>query len=190
MIISIIVLTGFASLLSYIETLQGHLIYDPILNFIKPRDVSYFIFFVTYLTALIALVYAFLSPYNFLHLVQMYILLTLLRMLNLFFIPLETPTAIIPLHDQLFSRQFYPGAENLKYLVFSGHAATLFLFYFFTVNKFLKYLFLLSAICVSVGMIIQHVHHTYDVVVAPIFAYISYKLIVKFSKHYYAEAKN
>ena len=78
------ILIGFASLLAYIETRQGHTFYDPILNFIKPRDVSDFIFFVTYSAALMGLIYAFLSPYKFLHLIQMYGALTLLRVVTLF----------------------------------------------------------------------------------------------------------
>ncbi len=187
MAIVIIVLTGFASLLAYIETRQGHNVYDPILNFIKPRDVSYFIFTITYLTALIAIIYALLSPYKFLHLMQMYGALTFLRIITLFFVPLESPSAIIPLHDEILKHTFYAGGENLKDLFFSGHAATLFLFYFFCVNKVLKYLFLTAAIAVSVGVVVQHVHYSYDVMAAPLFAYIAYKLITKFSKHYYKE---
>jgi membrane-associated phospholipid phosphatase len=182
-----LILTGFASLLAYIETRQGHSFYDPILNFIKPRDVSDFIFFVTYSTALIALIYAFSSPYKFLHLVQMYGSLTLLRVITLFFVPLEPPSEIIPLRDEFLTNTFYAGSQNLKDLFFSGHAATLFLFYFFATNKALKYIFLLAGIAVSVGVVLQHVHYSYDVIAAPIFAYIAYKIITKFSKHYYSE---
>ena len=187
MSILLVVLTGFASLLAYIETRQGHSVYDPILNFIKPRDVSDYIFFVTYSTALVAIIYAFLSPYKFLHLMQMYGILTLFRVLTLFFVPLDSPESIIPLHDEILTHTFYAGGENLKDLFFSGHAATLFLFYFFTVNKVLKYLFLAAAISVSIGVVVQHVHYSYDVIAAPIFAYIAYKLVTKFSKHYYKE---
>ncbi|MDF2451117.1 MAG: hypothetical protein K0S26_621 [Bacteroidota bacterium] len=182
-----VILTGFASLLAYIETRQGHTFYDPILNFIKPRDVSDFIFFATYLTALVGLVYAFVSPYRFLHLIQMYGTLTLLRVVTLFFVPLDPPTAIIPLRDTFLTHTFYAGNENLKDLFFSGHAATLFLFYFFASSKSLKILFLVSAIAVSIGVVVQHVHYSYDVIAAPIFAYIAYRVITKFSKHYYSE---
>lgn len=182
-----VILTGFASLLAYIETRQGHAFYDPILNFIKPRDVSDFIFFVTYLTALVGLIYALASPYRFLHLIQMYGSLTLLRVLTLFFVPLDPPTSIIPLRDTFLTHAFYAGNENLKDLFFSGHAATLFLFYFFTSNQPLKYLFLISAIAVSIGVVVQHAHYSYDVIAAPIFAYIAYRVITKFSKHYYSE---
>jgi len=185
----VIILTGFAWLLAYIETRQGHAFYDPILNFFKPRDVSDFIFFVTYSTAIIALVYAFSSPYKFLHLIQMYGSLTVLRVITLFFIPLEPPSEIIPLRDQFLTSTFYAGAQNLKDLFFSGHAATLFLFYFFSTNKILKYIFLVAAIAVSIGVLLQHVHYSYDVIAAPIFAYIAYRLITKFSKHYYSEAQ-
>ncbi len=180
-----VILFGFAWLLAYIETRQGHTFYDPILNFIKPRDVSDFIFFVTYSTALVGLIYAFTSPYKFLHLIQMYGALTLLRVITLFFVPLEPPTNIIPLHDIFLTNTFYAGSQNLKDLFFSGHAATLFLFYFFVSNKTLKYIFLIAAIAVSIGVVMQHVHYSYDVIAAPIFAYIAYRFIVKFSKHYY-----
>ena len=45
----------------------------------------------------------------------------------------------------------------------------------------------MSAIAVSIGVVVQHVHYSYDVMAAPIFAYIAYRLITKFSKHYYKE---
>jgi membrane-associated phospholipid phosphatase len=186
-IVLTLILTGFASLLAYIETRQGHTFYDPILNFIKPRDVSDFIFFVTYTAALIGLVYAIASPYKFLHLIQMYGSLTLLRVATLFFVPLEPPTSIIPLRDEFLTNTFYAGNENLKDLFFSGHAATLFLFYFFTNNNFLKYTFLIAALAVSAGVVVQHVHYSYDVIAAPIFAYIAFRIITKFSKHYHNE---
>ena len=51
----------------------------------------------------------------------------------------------------------------------------------------LKYTFLIAAISVSIAVMVQHVHYSYDVIAAPIFAYIAYRLITKFSKHYYKE---
>lgn len=185
----IIILSVFAWFLAYIEARQGHTFYDPVLNFIKPRDVSDFIFTVTYSTAFIALIYAFSTPYKFLHLIQMYASLTVLRIITLFFVPLEPPTEIIPLRDEFLTNTFYAGAQNLKDLFFSGHAATLFLFFFFSDNKVLKIMFLAAAIAVSVGVVLQHVHYSYDVIAAPIFAYIAYRLITKFSKLYYNDPR-
>lgn len=186
-LILFIILTSFALFLAYMESRQGHAFYDPILHFLKPRDVSYFIFFTTYSAAIVALVYAFNSPYKFLHLIQMYSSLTLIRIATIFFVPLEPPIEHIALHDEFLTNSFYAGSQNLKDLFFSGHAATLFLFYFFTDHKFLKYVFLLAAITVSIGVLVQHVHYSYDVIAAPIFAYIAFKVITKFSKHYHKE---
>ena len=188
LLILVSILVGFAFLLAFIETRQGHTFYDPILNCIKPRDVSDFIFFVTYSAAICGFIYALTSPYKFLHLIQMYGSLTFLRIITLFFIPLEPPAEIIPLRDQFLTSTFYAGNEYLKDLFFSGHAATLFLFYFFTINKPLKYMFLAAAIAVSIGVMVQHVHYSYDVMAAPIFAYIAYRVITKFSKHYQSDA--
>ena len=184
----LLVLVVFAYLLAYIETRQGHVFYDPILNFIKPRDVSDFIFFVTYSAAIVGFIYAITSPYKFLHFIQMYGSLTLLRVITLFFIPLEPPTAIIPLRDEFLNHTFYAGSLHLKDLFFSGHAATLFLFFYFTQNRVLKVAFLVAAIAVSLGVMVQHVHYSYDVIAAPIFAYIAYRVITKFSKHYQNDA--
>lgn len=180
-----ILLFNLAVLLNYIEARQGHVFYDPVLNFIKPRDVSGFIFVLTYSSALIAIIYALGSPYKFVHLLQMYGALTALRIITLFFVPLDPPAEIIPLKDKVLTSTFYQGNENIKDLFFSGHAATLFLFYFFAKNNYLKILFLSAAIVVSICVLVQHVHYSYDVIAAPIFAYIAYKLITKFSKHYH-----
>jgi membrane-associated phospholipid phosphatase len=51
----------------------------------------------------------------------------------------------------------------------------------------LKYLFLAAAISVSISLVVQHAHYSFDILAAPVFAYISYKLVAKFSKHYYKE---
>ncbi len=186
----LLLLFGLAALLNYIETRQGKVFYDPVLNFIKPRDVSGFIFLTTYLAGIVALLYALGTPYKFLHLVQMYSLLTGLRIITLFFIPMDPPEEIIPLHDKFLASTFYHDGNNTKDLFFSGHVATLFLFFFFATGKVLKYLFLLAAVVVSVCVIIQHVHYSYDVIASPIFAYIAYRLITKFSKHYYPSSSN
>jgi len=178
-------LAGLAVLLNYIELRQGKVFYDPILNFIKPRDVSHFIFATTYGTALIAIAYALFTPYRFLHFTQMYAMLIALRIITLFFVPLDPPATIIPLKDVILSGTVYNGGANTKDLFFSGHASTLFLFFFFAENKWLKILFFVAALVVSACVVIQHVHYSYDVIVAPLFAYIAYKLVTRFSKHYY-----
>ena len=174
----------FAWFLNYVETRQGHVFYDPILNFLRPRDVSDFIFFTTYSAGILGLCYGFANPYRTIHLCQMYTLLTIFRIITLFIFPLDPPTAIIPLKDSILENTFYNEGGNVKDLFFSGHTATLFLFFFFTKHRTLKWIFFACAISVAIAVVIQHVHYSYDVIVAPLFAYISYKLISRHSKLY------
>lgn len=180
-----VVLFFFASFLNYIELRQGHVFYDPVMNFFKPRDVSYFIFITTYTASVIGLVYAFFSPYTTLHLCQMYLLLTVFRIITLFFVPMDPPETIIPLKDVFLQHTFYETAGgNLKDLFFSGHTATLFLFFFLIRNIYLKWFFFIAAVCVAFGVVIQHVHYSYDVIAAPLFAFISYYIVNKHVKFY------
>ena len=58
-----------------------------------------------------------------------------------------------------------------------------------SMQRTLKIIFLVAAIAVSVGVVLQHVHYSYDVIAAPIFAYIAYRVITKFSKHYYSSSE-
>ena len=179
-----ILLYFFAWFLSYIELRQGHVFYDPVLHFFKPKDVSNLIFFTTYSMALIGIIYAFSNPFNTIYLCQMYIVLTLFRIITLFFIPLNPPPEIIPLKDSILQNTFYNEEGNMKDLFFSGHTATLFLFFFFIKNIFLKWTFFIAAIAVGFGVLLQHVHYSYDVIVAPLFAYLAYWIILKKVKFY------
>ncbi|HEY1038950.1 MAG TPA: phosphatase PAP2-related protein [Bacteroidia bacterium] len=180
----------FAWFLNYIEQRQGHVFYDPVLNFFRPRDVSDIIFYVTYGASLIGLVYAFASPFRTIHLCQMYTLLTIFRIITLFIIPLDPPSTIIPLRDSILQNTFYNEAGNVKDLFFSGHTATMFLFFFFTKHRVLKWFFFICALSVAVAVVLQHVHYSYDVIVAPLFAFFAYRLVSKHSKLYETGTKD
>lgn len=183
-LILFLLLYFLAWFLSYIEERQGHVFYDPVLNFFKPQDVSNFIFITTYSFSLFGIVYAISNPFNTIHLCQMYILLTVFRIITLFFIPLNPPPEIIPLKDSFLENTFYNEEGNVKDLFFSGHTATLFLFFFFIKQPILKWVFFTAAISVAIAVLMQHIHYSYDVVVAPLFSYLSYWIIVKKVKFY------
>jgi membrane-associated phospholipid phosphatase len=187
-ILSFVLLFGLmyflAWFLNYVEQRQGHVFYDPVLNFFRPRDVSDIIFYTTYGATLVAVAYAFGSPYRTIHLCQMYTLLTVFRVITLFIIPLDPPTAIIPLKDAILQSTVYNDAGNVKDLFFSGHTGSLFLFFFFTKHPFLKWLFFVCSLVVAVAVVIQHIHYSYDVLAAPLFAYLACKLVYRHSRFY------
>jgi hypothetical protein len=177
LIISFVLLTFtlffFYQFLSFNESRSGFIFLDPILNAIGPVDVSFTIFLVTYSLSFFGIVIVSKKPELLIKLVQAYTLMTLLRMLSLYLLPLEPPFAIIPLKDVFLRLSFYAGRENVKDLFFSGHTATLFLFSFVFLEKKLKWLFTFGAVMVGMLLMLQHVHYSVDVFAAPIMSYLA-----------------
>ena len=91
----------------------------------------------------------------------------------MYILPLESPASIIPLKDSFLQNSFYSGRENLKDLFFSGHTATVFLFAFAFKKRVLKLFFAIGGTVVGIFVVLQHVHYSIDVIVAPAFAYFS-----------------
>jgi len=91
---------------------------------------------------------------------------------------LNPPEKMIPLNDPVV--EFFGTGQLLtKDLFFSGHTATIFLLYLLADKKLLKTFFLVSAIVVGIGVLLQHVHYSIDVFVAPFFAYCSFYIVKK-----------
>ncbi len=166
-----VTLISFVYFLTYNEGRVGYIFDDPILNSFKPIAVSEITFFVTYFFAVYGIIISFREPPIFISLLQAYTILTFLRMLSLYFFPLEAPTTIIPLKDSFLQSTFYSGRENLKDLFFSGHTATIFLFAFAFRKKGTKRFFFIGAYLVGILVVMQHVHFSIDVIAAPLFAY-------------------
>jgi hypothetical protein len=107
---------------------------------------------------------------------QAYVVMVLLRIAAMGVTPLEAPPGMIPLHDPLV-RLFGPGKLLTKDLFFSGHTSTLFLLALAVPGRRWRGFFVSCTAAVAVCVLWQHVHYTIDVLVAPLFAYASYRLV-------------
>lgn len=174
--ILILTLISFVYFLAFNENRIGYVFNDPVLSLFKPFAVSEITFFITYFFAVYGIIISFREPPLFITLLQAYTIMTLLRMLCLYLLPLEAPESIIPLKDTFLQSTFYSGRENLKDLFFSGHTATIFLFAFVFRKKGTKMFFFVGACVVGVLVLIQHVHYSIDVLAAPIFAYVAIRV--------------
>ncbi|MCX6209264.1 MAG: phosphatase PAP2-related protein [Bacteroidetes bacterium] len=85
------------------------------------------------------------------------------------------PKNLIALIDPI-TNTFYGGKFITKDLFYSGHTATIFLMYLVIDTKWLKNFFLVATLCVGVMVLVQHVHYTIDVIAAPFFTYLAYRL--------------
>lgn len=169
-LILIITLVFFVYFLTYNENRIGYVFNDPVLNLFHPVELSEFIFFTTYFLAIYGLIISFRVPAIFVSLIQAYTIMTLLRILCLYVVPLEPPLLVIPLKDSFLQTFFYSGRENLKDLFFSGHTATIFLFAFGLKQNNTKWFFAIGACVVGVLVVLQHVHYSIDVIAAPVIA--------------------
>ena len=158
----------------FIQARQGTVLNDYLLNYITPRNVSWFIFPLMYGVIALCLINISSRPELFIRSLQAYALMMALRIVVLYFIPLEPERSIIPLEDPFIGKFFYSGVIITKDLFFSGHVSTMFLLVLLNPVPYLRKFLLLSTLFIAGFILIQHVHYTVDVIAAPLFAWISY----------------
>jgi hypothetical protein len=173
LIVGLIFLTRF---LTFIEYRPGVVLPDPLLDSFKSVNLTWFIFLFTYGSVLFGILTIVSKPKLVLTVLHAYMLVLLFRVICMYFIPLEPPAGIIPLHDIMIEDSFYSGRMNLKDLFFSGHTAAIMLFFFAAESKKIKITMLILTLIVVSGLIMQHVHYTIDIIAAPFFSWVSYKL--------------
>ncbi len=175
-VLLITMLIIFSNFLSFIEERHGVVLPDPILNIFDPIDLTWLIFGLIYLSLVTAIISFATKPDLLFLALQSYSLLLIFRMIVMYVTPLEAPENMLSLNDP-FVQFFGTGSILTKDLFFSGHAATLFLLFLIADKKYLKVIFLISTFIVALAVLLQYVHYTVDVIVAPIFAYVSYRII-------------
>ncbi len=111
------------------EQRLGTILNDPLLKIIPSIDVSVPLFILTYSGTIVGIVYVLRSPSLTILSMVTYTIILWLRMLCMYFTPLEPPQDIIPLRDFILESTFYSGNVNLKDLFFSGHTASMFMFF-------------------------------------------------------------
>ncbi len=171
---------------SIIGPKPGLRITDPVLNACAPRDYSWIIFVLIYLSLGITLQGIYKKPKIILLGLKCYLLITLLRMLSMYMLTLEAPKGIIPLHDPLVDLIAYGGNVFTKDLFFSGHVATLTLFAQLEERVVMKRILVISVILVAGLILLQGVHYSIDLLVAPIVSI----LVVKVAKRYFTTLIN
>jgi len=170
-----VILYIFPNFLTYVEERQGVTLADPILELFNPIDLTWLTFGLIYISLIVA-IYSFAAkPEILLIALQSYSLLVIFRMMVMYSAPLDAPERMILLNDP-FVQFFGSGKVLTKDLFFSGHTATLFLLFLISDKKYLKIIFLICTVLVGIAVLLQHVHYTIDVLAAPFFAYVSYKI--------------
>jgi hypothetical protein len=170
------------SFLNFIQNRKGFYIEDVVLNTIPAIDVSMPLFVSCYFVIVIAIFLMATEPKIFTITLQTYALLTLIRMLCIYLVPLEAPVAYVDLKDPFAELFVYAGKPINKDLFFSGHTSTMVLLVLGNPFKKLKPVFIFFAFVVAFLLLVQHAHYFIDVLVAP-FATIACFAFVKALHH-------
>lgn len=171
-VVSLAVLISFAGIFNWFfdfaESRTGTKLRDPLLDLLPVHDVSWAVFFFLYMGILLALIYTWNQPKLLLLAVQTYVLVTLVRIVTITLFPLEPPDGYLPLREPIV--QFFTNGGRIisKDLFFSGHVSTICSMYFAIQHRRWKPVLAMFAVMVSFLVLVQHVHYTVDVVVAPV----------------------
>ena len=174
----IVGLVIYSNFLIYNESRSGTILQDPILILFSPVNLTWLIFGILYISIALSLVYLSAKPYSLTLTFYAYFILILFRITAMYLVPLEPPPAMLALKDPVVE-SLGTGVLLTKDLFFSGHTSLLFLLFLIIENRYFKYLLLIGTIVVGCSVLLQHVHYSIDVLVAPFFSYVSVKIAKK-----------
>lgn len=166
-------------LFQYIQSREGVLLHDLLLDVLPPTDLSIPIFTILYTLIVVSVLALLTQPVKLLIALQAYTLLTIFRFITLYTVALEPPAALVPLNDPFVNLFFYQEIVT-KDLFFSGHTSILILLGFCLPVRWLKITLFLGAASIGTMVMIQHVHYTIDVLAAPAFATLAFYVIQRF----------
>lgn len=163
---------------NFVEARPGVVLPDPFLALFDPIDLTWPTFALIYMGLGVGFVLFSRRPRLFVTGLQAYGLLTLFRILMMWLVPLEPPARILLLRDPFVEMLVGTDSILTKDLFFSGHTSLPFLMFLVARDRRYRRAFLLLTIATGSCVILQHVHYTIDVVVAPFAAYGCYRLVV------------
>ena len=183
-ILLIVSVSTLARFLVFVESREGVVLEDPVFHWFNAVDLNIPVFIFIYVSLVSCLIFlAITDPKCFIIALQIYTLLIIIRMAMMYVVPLEPPYGTIDLQDPIVFIAG-TGSKITKDLFFSGHTSTLFLMFLVTKKRTLRYIYLINTIIVGSFVILQKVHYTIDVLVAPFVAYASYRIIINLYNNY------
>ena len=178
LIVLILCVSSLAKFIVYVEGRPGVVLDDPLFHRFNAVDLNIPVFALIYLSILTCMIYLAVNhPNDLIIALQTYTLLVIVRMAMMYVVPLEPPVGTIDLNDPLVF-VVGTGTKITKDLFFSGHTSTLFMIFLVTHKRWLKYVYLVSTFIVGSFVILQKVHYSIDVFVAPFVAYGCYRIVL------------
>jgi hypothetical protein len=166
-----------ARFLTYNAQRPGVVLNDFVMQLLPLRDFSNWIFILEYLCVIVIVFYLADKPAAFVRGVWSVAALFWLRIVTIVLIPLSPPADMIFLVDPFTTLFFGEGHQVVNDLFFSGHISLLALFFFMSDNRYIRIFLASATMVIGLMLVAQRVHYTMDVIMAPLFSLMVYKLI-------------
>ncbi len=167
----------FSIILPILQKREGTMIPDPLLDMIDPSDVSRMIFMLLYTGLFVTILWLLAYPKELKVGMKLYVVISYMRMITVYMIPLEPPSGLIYLSDPILAASVYKGHIITKDLFFSGHTATIVSCFMMNHHPILKWLVGFFAVSISYLLLVQHIHYTVDIIGAWMFSFLIYKFL-------------
>lgn len=162
----------------YIQQRPGALLPDPLLELLPCHDNATLIFVLMYGSVVVGVGWLLAHPALFLRGMWALLLLLLMRLSTIWLLPLAPPALLLPMPDPFLARLFHTTGGELitKDLFFSGHTSTVALLALAVRGRGWRGVLWLATVAIGVLVLVQRVHYSYDVLAAPLFAWLAYWL--------------
>jgi hypothetical protein len=164
--------------LNYVESRAGFLFIDPLHDYFNAVDLTWVIFIIIYSSLITAIFSLLPHPMQLLFAIQLYTLMVAVRIGAMYLLPLDPPSGMIILNDP-FVEFFGTGETLTKDLFFSGHTASILIFYLTAKSPIFRTIFLILLLFIASLVVLQKVHYTIDVYAAFFFTISSYFLLMR-----------
>jgi hypothetical protein len=173
---------------NYVETRTGILLHDKLLDYIPQYDFSLSIFLLLYGSICLLIITHLNKPTLILRLIEMHFYVAIVRQICILMLPLEPPIGIIVLRDLFLENTVYPRNSPLtKDLFFSGHVASIWIYYLVAQLKWVKTYMILATIWMSFMILSMRVHYTIDVFGAILFTTVIYFAPIWLKCYFYSQ---
>lgn len=164
---------------TYVEMRKGIQLEDKLLYWLPSFDFSVPVFIVLYSSLSLIILTHLDKPRVILRVIEMHFLVAVIRQLCILLIALDPPAGLIVLRDVFLENTVYPRHSPLtKDLFFSGHVASVWLYFLCAERKYIKYIMIGSTLMMSFMILSMRVHYTYDVYGALLITTLIYKFPV------------
>lgn len=160
---------------NYVELRKGILLDDKLLTFFPSVDFSTAIFILLYGSLTAFLLTHLHKPQLVLRVIELHFMIAIVRQICILLVALEPPAGIIVLRDVFLENTVYPRHSPLtKDLFFSGHVASIWLYFLCSQTKYMKLYLSIATGCMIFMVLSMRIHYTYDVYGAIFFTTLIY----------------